>query len=86
MRGVKQFEKKEKLDPRYVGSFQILEKFDLVAYKIALLEYFEDVYEIFHVSSLKKTFGKQESHLVDSGSIRLQPNLTYEDAPTHILD
>ncbi|XP_040996162.1 uncharacterized protein LOC121242353 [Juglans microcarpa x Juglans regia] len=86
MKGVKRFGKKGKLSPRYVGPFQILEKVGPVAYHIALPEYFGEIHDVFHVSSLKKSFGHQEPRFVDPGSIQLRPDLTYEVVPTQILD
>ncbi|KAF5454881.1 hypothetical protein F2P56_024514 [Juglans regia] len=86
IKGVKRFGKKGKLSPRYVGPFQILDKVGLVVYRIALPEYFGEIHDVFHVSSLKKTFGEQEPRFVDPGSIRLRPDLTYEVVPTQILD
>ena len=86
MRGVKRFGKKRKLDPRYVGPFQILERVGSVAYRVALPDYFGDVHDVFHVSSLKKSFGQQEPRFVDPASIQLQPDLTYEVVPSQIMD
>ncbi|XP_041021291.1 uncharacterized protein K02A2.6-like [Juglans microcarpa x Juglans regia] len=86
MKDVKRFGKKGKLSPRYVSPFQILEKVEPIAYRIALPEYFGEIHDVFHVSSLKKSFGQQEPRFVDSGSIQLRPDLTYEVVPTWILD
>ncbi|KAF5458860.1 hypothetical protein F2P56_022859 [Juglans regia] len=86
MKGVKRFGKKGKLSPRYVGPFQIIEKVGLVAYRVALPDYFRDVHDVFHVSSLKKSWGQLEPCFVDPEHIELQPNLSYEVAPTQIVD
>lgn len=86
MKGVKRFGKKGKLSPRYVGPFQIVEKVGFVAYRVALLNYFGDVHDVFHVLSLKKSLGQQEPRFVDPERIQLQPNLTYEVVPTQIVD
>ncbi|GJX35602.1 putative reverse transcriptase domain-containing protein [Tanacetum coccineum] len=48
------FGKKGKLAPRYVGPFEILERVDLVAYKLRLPEELNSVHDTFHVSNLKK--------------------------------
>ncbi|XP_041017934.1 uncharacterized protein LOC121260157 [Juglans microcarpa x Juglans regia] len=64
----------------------ILEKVGPVAYHIALPEYFGEIQDVFHVSSLKKRFGQQEPRFIDPGSIQLWPDLTYEVVPTQILD
>jgi hypothetical protein len=54
MKGVKRFVVKEKLAPRYIGPFPILEKCGPVAYKLELPPTMARVYNIFHMSQLKK--------------------------------
>jgi hypothetical protein len=54
MKGVKRFRVKGKLSPHYVGSFPILEKCGTMAYKLELPLSLAGVYDIFHVSQLKK--------------------------------
>jgi hypothetical protein len=51
---VKRFGVKEKLVPRYIGPFPILEKCGIVAYKLDLPPSLAGVHDIFHVSQLKK--------------------------------
>ncbi|GJW84068.1 retrotransposon protein, putative, ty3-gypsy subclass [Tanacetum coccineum] len=43
-----------KLAPRFVGPFEIIEKIDLVAYKLDLPEELDGVHDTFHVLNLKK--------------------------------
>jgi hypothetical protein len=50
MKGVKWFGMKEKLAPRYIGPFPILEKCETVAYKLDLPPSLAGVHDIFHVS------------------------------------
>jgi hypothetical protein len=54
MKGVKRFGMKQKLAPRYIGPFPILEKCGPMAYKLELLPSLAGVHDIFHVSQLKK--------------------------------
>jgi hypothetical protein len=54
MKGVKRFMVKEKLAPRYIGPFPILEKCGPVAYKLELPPTMARVHNIFHMSQLKK--------------------------------
>ncbi|KAF5461263.1 hypothetical protein F2P56_021074 [Juglans regia] len=54
--------------------------------RIALPEYFGEVHDVFHVSSLKKSFRQHEPRLVDLGNLQLQPNLTFEVASMQIVD
>ncbi|GJX87716.1 hypothetical protein Tco_0339730 [Tanacetum coccineum] len=48
------FGKKGKLEPRYVGPFEILERIGPVAYSLRLPEVLSSVHDTFHVSNLKK--------------------------------
>jgi hypothetical protein len=50
MKGMKRFGVKEKLAPRYIGPFPILEKCGSVAYKLDLPPSLAGVHDIFHVS------------------------------------
>ncbi|GKE42085.1 putative reverse transcriptase domain-containing protein [Tanacetum coccineum] len=56
-KGVVRFGKKEKLAPRFVGPFEIVEKVDPVAYQLDLPEELNGVHDTFHVSNLKKSCG-----------------------------
>nr|GEX42032.1 putative reverse transcriptase domain-containing protein [Tanacetum cinerariifolium] len=53
-KGVVRFGKRGKLNPRYVGPFKVLERVGDVAYKLDLPEELSRVYNMFHVSNLKK--------------------------------
>ena len=51
-RGVVRFGKRGKLSPRFIGPFEILERVDIVPYRLALPPSMSDVHEVFHVSML----------------------------------
>ncbi|KAA0057167.1 ty3-gypsy retrotransposon protein [Cucumis melo var. makuwa] len=53
MKGVLRFEMKGKLNPRFVGPFEILERIGSVAYRLALPPSFSAVHDVFHVSMLR---------------------------------
>jgi hypothetical protein len=50
MKGVKMFNMKGKLAPRYIGPFKILERRGEVAYQLELPERLSGVHDVFHVS------------------------------------
>ncbi|GJS16382.1 putative reverse transcriptase domain-containing protein [Tanacetum coccineum] len=50
------FDKRGKLNPRYIGPFKILAKVGTLAYRIELPEQLSRVHSTFHVSNLKKCF------------------------------
>ena len=54
MKGVKRFGMKKKLSPRYVGPYKILEQKENVAYKLQLPPKMSAIFDVFHVSQLKK--------------------------------
>ncbi|WVZ81185.1 hypothetical protein U9M48_028596, partial [Paspalum notatum var. saurae] len=54
MKGVHRFGVKEKLASRYVGPFRITERCGPVAYRLELPPHLAAVYDVFHVSQLKK--------------------------------
>jgi hypothetical protein len=54
IRGTKGFKVKEKLAPRYIDPFQVLDRKGEVAYQLELPPQLSDVHDMFHVSQLKK--------------------------------
>jgi hypothetical protein len=50
MRGTRMFKVKEKLAPRYVGPFKIIDRKGEVDYQLELPPQLSDVHDVFHVS------------------------------------
>ena len=64
-RGVR-FGKRGELSPRFMGSFEILERLGTVAYRLALPPSMSGVREVFHVSMLRE-YTPDPAHEVDCG-------------------
>ena len=84
-RGVVGFGKCEKLSPRFIGPFEILERVGTFAYRLALPPSMSDVHEVFHVSMLRK-YTPDPAHVVDWGQIEVDTAGTFEKEPSCIVD
>ncbi|KAL4295400.1 hypothetical protein GQ457_12G029270 [Hibiscus cannabinus] len=85
LKKVLRFRKKGKLSPRYIGSFEVLEKVGAVAYRLALPPEFDKIHNVFQVSMLKK-YRSDPSHVLEPEEVELNPDLSYEEKPVMILD
>ena len=54
MKGVMRFGKKEKLNPRFIGPYEILKKVKNVAYRLVLPPELSGVHNVFHIFMLRK--------------------------------
>ena len=54
MRGIRRFNIKGKLAPRYIGPFRVLERKGEVAYRLELPTALNGVHDVFHISQLRK--------------------------------
>ncbi|GJX00850.1 putative reverse transcriptase domain-containing protein [Tanacetum coccineum] len=84
-KGVVRFGKKGKLAPRYVGPFEILERIDLVAFRLRLPEELNSVHDTFHVSNLKKCLADANLH-VSLNEIKIDKTLRFVEEPVEIMD
>ncbi|XP_062075471.1 uncharacterized protein LOC133779534 [Humulus lupulus] len=66
LKGLKQFGKKGKLSPMFVGPFLILETIGHVAYRLAFPPSLSGFHDVFHVSTLQKlSYEEQPVHIFD---------------------
>ena len=86
-RGVVKFGKQGKLSPRFIGPFEVLERVGMggVAYRLALPPSLSGVYEVFHVSMLRK-YTPDPTHVVDWSALAIDADGTFEEGPVCILD
>ena len=64
-KGVVRFGKRGKLNPRYIGPFEIVDGIGPVAYRLDLPEEFSRVHNVFHISMLRK-YIPDSSHVLET--------------------
>ena len=74
-----------KLNPRYIGPYEILERIRFVGYKIALLVALSNIHNVFHVSQLRKR-EPDPMQVLQNETIEIQNTLTYQEEPVQVLD
>ena len=79
------FNKKGKLSPWHVGSFEVIERIGKVAYRLALPPTLSKLHDVFHVSMFKK-YLHESSHVLSYESLDVDPKLMYEEKSVRILD
>ncbi|GKD60450.1 putative reverse transcriptase domain-containing protein [Tanacetum coccineum] len=74
-----------KLAPRFVGSFEIVEKVGPMAYRLDLPEELDGVHDTFHVSNLKKCLADPTLQ-VALDEIQVDAKLNFIEEPVEILE
>jgi len=77
--------KAKKLNPRYIGPFQILKRIGPVAYQIALPPHLLNLHDVFHVLQLWK-YTLYASHVLEFESVQLREDLALQVGPVRIDD
>jgi hypothetical protein len=86
IRGLRRFNVRGKLSPRFVGPFKIVERRGEVAYQLELPAQLSGVNDVFHVSQLKKCTSEVKIEPVQLEDIEMGNDLTYKEYPIKILD
>ena len=85
MKDVTRFRKRGKLNPRFIGPFEILERIGKVSYRLALPPAMSGVHDVFHVSMLRK-YVHDPSHILQHPEVEYAPMDREEVRPVRILD
>nr|GEY51909.1 putative reverse transcriptase domain-containing protein [Tanacetum cinerariifolium] len=83
-KGVVRFDKRGKLNPRYVRSFKVLAKVGKVAYMMELPQKLSRVHITFHMSNLKKCYADEPLAMSFEG-IRVDDKLQFVEEPVEIM-
>ena len=83
-RKVLRFGKKGKLSPRFIDSYEILERVGPVAYRVALPPKLTKLHDVFNVSMLRR-YRSDESHILPVQDVQEQSNFSYDEKPKAIL-
>ncbi|GJY98851.1 putative nucleotidyltransferase, ribonuclease H [Tanacetum coccineum] len=84
-RGVRRFGIKGKLSPRFIGSFEILDRVGEVSYRLALLPQLSHVHNVFQVSLLRG-YTYHPLHVVSYPLDQIREDLSFVEEPEKILD
>ncbi|KAL4583755.1 hypothetical protein LXL04_008338 [Taraxacum kok-saghyz] len=84
-KGMVRFGKCGKLNPRYIGPFEILARIGPVAYKLKLPQELQNVHDTFHVSNLKKCL-TDETLIIPLEEIQVNEKLNFMEEPVEIMD
>ncbi|KAA3472728.1 Retrotransposable element Tf2 [Gossypium australe] len=78
------FGRKGKLSPRFIGSYEVIEKIRLVAYQLALPTELKRIHNVFYVSMLRH-YRSDPSHVISPAEVEIQPDMTYGEKSINIL-
>ena len=73
------------MSPRCIRPYEIIEKLNLVAYRLDLPVELEHVHNVFHISQLRK-YISNPNHTIVSKPIEITEDLVYKERPVQILD
>jgi hypothetical protein len=79
------FGKSGKLNPRFIGPYEILERVGELAYHLALPPALSRVHDVFHVSQLRR-YISDPNHVLEFEPLKVTKNLSYEEIPLKIID
>ena len=84
-KGVIRFQKRGKLNPRYIGPFKIFERIESVAYWLELPQDLERIHDVFHVFILRKCIS-DPYHILEAPLVELNEDLSFDVQLVGIVD
>ncbi|KAA3484088.1 DNA/RNA polymerases superfamily protein [Gossypium australe] len=81
---VLRFGHKGKLNTRFIGPYEIIERVGPVAYRLKLPSELKKIHNVFHVSMLRR-YRSDPSHVIVPSEIEIRFDMTYEEEPIRIL-
>ena len=83
-RKILRFGKKDKLSPRFIGPYEILERIGPVAYRLTLPPEFTKHHNVFHVLILRR-YRSDGSHILPVQAVQVKADFSYDEEPKAIL-
>ncbi|XP_050920263.1 uncharacterized protein LOC127137899 [Lathyrus oleraceus] len=83
--GVGRALKSKKLTHCFIGPYQITQKIEVVAYRVALPPSLSNMYDVFHVSQLQNSI-HDPSHVIQMNDVQVRDNLTVEASHIRVED
>jgi hypothetical protein len=84
-KSVQRFGVKGKLAPRYIGPYEVTEKFGTVAYRIRLPDRLSAVHDMFHVSQWKKCEQIPEAQIIEETNAEKELDLSVGHTPRVLM-
>ena len=84
-KGITRFGKRGKLNPRYVGLYEIVERIGPLAYRLELPQVMANVHDVFQVSMLWRCV-TDGIFIPEPKPLQIREDLTYLEHPVQILD
>jgi hypothetical protein len=80
------FGKRDKLSPRFVGPFEIVERKRPMAYRLALPDSVRRMHDVFFHVSVLRHYISDPTHVIDMSSLQVSDKGTLTAEPVRILD
>ncbi|CAN6455602.1 unnamed protein product [Victoria cruziana] len=84
-KGIFRFGKRGKLNPRFIGPFEVMERIGLAAYRLALPPHLSQVHNVFHVSMLQK-YLPDPNRQIEQIDVQIDERLTVPEMLVRIVD